>query len=155
MKILAARLNWSSRSSLSAHWWTDLVASSTRWRAVCSSREVGGIDIGLPRLVGLGRHSPGFLRGVGRTAGAFLGLLNQPSSDGETDNVARAQFVPAPIRDCEVLGVWLSKNVPIFRGLAAPVARRVKAPGESHFFEAGAGVGAVIGTETPFPLSMS
>src|SRR5215472_11753205 len=56
MKILAARLNWSSRSSLSAHWWTDLVASSTRWRAVCSSREVGGVDIGLPRLVGLGRR---------------------------------------------------------------------------------------------------
>ena len=29
---------------------------------------------------------PGFLRGGGRTAGAFLGLLNQPSSDGDTGN---------------------------------------------------------------------
>ena len=38
-------------------------------------------------------QGPGFLRGGGRTAGAFLGLLNQPSSDGETANAsARNSF---------------------------------------------------------------
>src|SRR6516164_7919571 len=66
MKILAARLNWSSCSSLSAHWWTDLVASFARWT-----------------LAGAG---PGFLRGGRENSGAFLGLLNQPSSDGDTGN---------------------------------------------------------------------
>ena len=94
MKILAARLNWSSRSSLSAHWWTDLVASSARWRAVCSSREVGGVDKVCLVWWTLAGAGPGFLRGVGRTAGAFLGLLNQPSSDGATGNAIGRRFVP-------------------------------------------------------------
>jgi len=94
MKILAARLNWSSRSSLSAHWWTDLVASSTRWRAVCSSREVGGVDIGLPRLVDLGRGRPRLPSGG---SGEQRGLFGAPKSAVERRRYRqrdRRRFVP-------------------------------------------------------------
>ena len=48
---------------------------------------IGRAAGGVGGEVGLGRGRPRLPSGGGgRTAGAFLGLLNQPSSDGETGN---------------------------------------------------------------------
>src|SRR6516165_6117942 len=70
----------------SAVWLLGHVATVVGLRAVCLREPVKLFRIGHCWPDRKGKQTPASFGGRGRTAGAFRGLLNQPSSDGEKGN---------------------------------------------------------------------